>query len=391
MKMVKKITLSYKSDTWEAKDNFDYSVFADYGNDKVTTKGGNDFLYGFDGNDKLYGGAGNDYLHGGLGQDFMDGGLGDDIYVVNEENDGVYEYLASNGIDTVQTTLAKYTLVDIAENLDLLAGGNWGIGNGFANKINGNDDNNKLEGKGGNDTIDGKSGSDTIYGGEGDDNLNGGAGTDYLYGDAGKDELYGGFGDDTLHGGKGGDKLYGSVGTDTASYTGSAAGVQVFLNTGGTSGGDAIGDKLFAIENLTGSDHNDWLTGDGKANVLRGGDGNDHLMGMEGNDAVVGGAGADKLEGNAGDDHLNGGAGADEYWGSVGKDTFIFTGKHGLDTIFDFEDGLDKIEVSAADFAGMKFVDSNNDTIIMQDGLDSIIWVKNIDAAQLTQADFLLV
>ena len=83
-----------------------------------------------------------------------------------------------------------------------------------------------------------------------------------LYGDDGNDTLEGGEGDDTLNGGAGADILRGNAGRDTASYAGSSAAVTVSLAAGATNtGGDAEGDTLQQISNLTGSDHDDSLTG----------------------------------------------------------------------------------------------------------------------------------
>ena len=84
---------------------------------------------------------------------------------------------------------------------------------------------------------------------------------------------------DTLRGGSGADTLNGVLGagidSDTADYTGSSAGVGISLNTGTTNGGDAEGDELIGIENLTGSASSDTLTGWGGADLLEGGNGDD--------------------------------------------------------------------------------------------------------------------
>ena len=143
-------------------------------------------------------------------------------------------------------------------------------------------------------------------------------------------------------------------------------------NTGIT-GGDADGDTLTDIENLTGSTSDDTLTGDTGDNVLTGNAGDDLLIGGAGADDLVGGgdtdtadysgsvsgvlvdltlgtgAGGDAagdtlatienllgsasgdtltgdtasnvLTGNAGDDILSGGAGLDTLLGGAGDDT----------------------------------------------------------------------
>ncbi|MGR9372465.1 choice-of-anchor Q domain-containing protein [Rhizobium leguminosarum] len=147
-------------------------------------------------------------------------------------------------------------------------------------------------------------------------------------------------GSDVLKGGAGADVLDGGTGNDTASYAGSDA-VNVDLATKAASGGQATGDKIAGIENLTGSSYND---------VLIGGNG--------GGNVLTGGAGADKLDGGAGNDVLIGGAGKDIMTGGIGEDTFILkapteTGS-GLnrDGITDFQHGVDKIDISAIDANG---------------------------------------
>ena len=58
---------------------------------------------------------------------------------------------------------------------------------------------------------------------------------------------------------------------DTASYAASTSGVTVSLMTGTGSGGDAQGDTLTNIENLTGSNFDDTLEGNAGNNKLVGG------------------------------------------------------------------------------------------------------------------------
>ena len=53
--------------------------------------------------------------------------------------------------------------------------------------------------------------------------------------------------------------------------------LQVTAGDAATNG--AFGDRLGGIQNLTGSNHKDTLTGDGNPNVLKGGGGNDTLAG----------------------------------------------------------------------------------------------------------------
>ena len=143
----------------------------------------------------------------------------------------------------------------------------------------------------------------TLTGDEGFTNIviAAGAGDDSVTVDGAYDNavLNGGAGNDTLASGTGTDTLIGGEGVDTAGYGTSGAGVSVNLASGTGIGGDAEGDTLSGIENLTGSAYADTLTGDGGANALDGGAGNDVLTGGAGNDTLHGGTGSDILDGGA--------------------------------------------------------------------------------------------
>ncbi|MCH9808382.1 MAG: hypothetical protein K0U74_11670 [Alphaproteobacteria bacterium] len=146
----------------------------------------------------------------------------------------------------------------------------------------------------------------TVFGLEGDDTIKTGAGDDSLFGGEGKDALISGDGDDLLEGGEGADKLVGGDGNDTATYATSRAGVFVDLGAspgmGTGKGGDADGDTLQEIENLTGSQYKDYLWGDRNDNVLSGLGGNDYLRGEGGDDTLIGGEGGDWMVGGSGTD-----------------------------------------------------------------------------------------
>ena len=137
------------------------------------------------------------------------------------------------------------------------------------------------------------------------------------------DELTGNGNDNTLRGGLGADTLEGGDGADEASYSNSANGVRVSLvATGGlqvdfdgaaANQNEAVGDILTNIDNIVGSDHNDWLKGDSSSNILEGGTGNDRLEGGADADTLYGGTGNDTLEGGEGEDTLDGGGGTDDW------------------------------------------------------------------------------
>ncbi len=159
------------------------------GDDTLSGEGGNDALRGYAGADTLIGGTGNDYLDGGIGADSLVGGMGNDRYIVDNIGDAVTE-LAGEGTDTVNTTLASFTLGPNVENLMFTGVGNFaGTGNGLANSINGGTGNDTLSGADGNDALRGNAGADTLLGGAGNDYLDGGAGADILDGGLGADRF----------------------------------------------------------------------------------------------------------------------------------------------------------------------------------------------------------
>ena len=234
-----------------------------------------------------------------------------------------------------------------------------------------------------------------------------GDGNDILVGNASANELMGMRGNDTLEGRGGADILNGGQGTDTATYVSSTLGVDVDLKRATQIGGDAQGDVLISIENLTGSALNDVLRGDDGVNVIMGGKGDDVIEGRGGADILDGGEGIDTLDylgsgmgvqidlalrtarggdaegdvffnfenvrgsnfndtlrgdagnnvlrgeggndtlfGGDGDDILVGGAGNDALYGGNGKDVFLYEksgGAYGTDCIADFQQGQDKI------------------------------------------------
>ena len=183
----------------------------------------------------------------------------------------------------------------------------------------------------------GTDGYDLLVGGSGMDRMYGGGTGDILDAGAGNDELHGGEGQDLLLGGAGDDKLFGDEGNDT----------------------------------------------------LDGGTGRDELHGGAGNDTLDGAAGVDTLVGGLGDDTLWGDRCAVE----KSTDTFVFGVNHGADTIKDFADGQDRIDLSA-----FQDIDAFSDLSATQDGDDVVIdltgrnggtiTLENVDLADLDDGDF---
>ena len=96
---------------------------------------------------------------------------------------------------------------------------------------------------------------------------------------------------------------------------------------------------------------------DGASDVtLIGTSGQDTLRGGAGDDTLNGEGGDDWLYGNDGDDTLIGGSANDQLFGGAGADVFVFTaasdsppGYGQRDLIWDFQAGIDKIDLSAID------------------------------------------
>jgi Ca2+-binding RTX toxin-like protein len=182
--------------------------------------------------------------------------------------------------------------------------------------------------------------SEELFGTNQGDVIWGKDGWDVLFGFGGADLLVGGEGYDTLEGGAGADWLVGNDGVDTASYESSPSGVNVSLLLDTAAGGDAQGDTLDGIENLTGSEFGDYLAGDhadndlkglGGEDMLLGFDGSDRLKGGGGSDTLIGGKGHDELSGDEGNDILSGGEGNDKLAGGAGADQL--TGGSGSDWV----------------------------------------------------------
>ncbi|SDB55989.1 calcium-binding protein [Bauldia litoralis] len=246
--------------------------------------------------------------------------------------------------------------------------------------------------------LQGDSGSDYLFGTNYDDviagyNLDGGSGTYVAPENAGNDELRGFGGDDVFLGGQGNDYIDGGDGSDTSSYVHSIAGITVDLSATVTDANgtyaqaqDGFGttDKLFSIENITGSDYDDVITGDTGANTLAGGAGDDTIDGGAGDDTIYGGAGHDSLDGGEGFDTLSfadaeAGVTVDLSANQVAEDGFGFS-----DDVFNFEaltgsafdDGLtgDAQDNAIYGGAGNDIIDAvgGNNTVDGGDGNDRI-------------------
>ncbi len=250
-------------------------------------------------------------------------------------------------------------------------------------------------GTGGNDVITTRTTASLVFAGEGSDTVLGQRGNDAIYGEGGSDVIQGGGGVDTIDAGAGNDivvlrenhasdNIDGGDGRDMldlhlvenrAAVVDLAAeswlmtpgfiedAVIVTVPVGPPVKGvpnettslftPVVQRALVSVENvsgtqmgdrMTGSTGNDTLTGNGGSDILsggtgldvlnggdgddtvEGGNGGDRLLGLDGTDILNGGFGADTLSGGEGHDKLNGGRGGDTLSGGGGDDQFIYKG-----------------------------------------------------------------
>ena len=231
----------------------------------------------------------------------------------------------------------------------------------------GGDEDDVMDGGPGNDDMRGREGNDTLRGRAGDDNLRGGAGDDNLHGGAGDDRLDGGSGNDLLRGNAGADTLWGRGGEDTLQ------------------GGDGA-------DTLYGGAGTDTLDGGGGDDAMHGDEGADVLRGRTGDDELDGGRGADRLIGGAGNDTLDGGQGNDSLLGGAGSDKFVFAGAFGTDTIRDFSDGEDLIDLSALSMTfedAMSGASQNGNNARIELAGSGTIVLEGVQLSELDASDFL--
>ncbi|MEO0792741.1 MAG: calcium-binding protein, partial [Pseudomonadota bacterium] len=96
----------------------------------------------------------------------------------------------------------------------------------------------------------------------------------------------------------------------------------------------------------------DFLDGGEGNDILSGQANNDEILGNNGSDQLNGGGGNDRLFGQAGNDTLVGGLGNDFLVGGGGFDRFIFGRDSGSDTVSDFTNNVDNIDLRDFGFSG---------------------------------------
>lgn len=230
-----------------------------------------DVIVGNERDNKLFGNAGRDTLCGLRGNDTLDGGADTNTVDYSRDaseggNSGILVNMTTKNIGFRGKFISAGTALDGFGSIDTLISIQNIIGTAFADYIVGSDASNVLVGGAGNDSLNGGDGIDTV---------------DYS-----------------------GDRIAGGT-----------APVFVSLLAGTVRDGFGNEDVLVSIENVIGTDVEDFIVGDGGANVLEGR------------------GGADSLNGAGGADIMIGGAGHDSYWVNDVSDQVIESLGNGSDTV----------------------------------------------------------
>ncbi len=148
----------------------------------------------------------------------------------------------------------------------------------------------------------------------------------------------------------------------------------------------------------------DFIDGNGGTDLIRSGAGRDVVLGGASSDVIFGGAGNDSLRGDGGSDvvfggtgadTIQGGAGIDLLRGGLGADVFEFTIAGGHDTIIDFRNGKDRIDLtdqSYKSFAMLKAfadIEQHGTTTTIDFGGGDKIDLLGVTLAQIDASDFI--
>ncbi|MEM7668394.1 MAG: hypothetical protein AAF317_04485 [Pseudomonadota bacterium] len=225
------------------------------------------------------------------------------------------------------------------------------------------------------------------------ENVVGSSGDDLILGNNEFNILDGGAGNDAIHSFGGADIIIGGSGTDTALFT-AGPGIALDLDEDGN-GVAAVNapegatlDQVFGFENINGS--NNANSPNGGSDVLSGNSGVNVLNGQAGDDVLDGEGGDDVLNGGLGNDILIGGEGDDVLTGGAGEDVFAFRDGDGVDTIVDFEAGVDRIQFSdfGPDFDLGRAAEQDGADVVIAFGSDGAARLQNVQLDQLSEDDF---
>jgi Ca2+-binding RTX toxin-like protein len=354
--------------------NFGYSVsslWGSTGDDDFAGGDGNEtFRLERGGNDDVEAGGGNDLLfYGGAldAADENDGGAGTDTIVLQGNYPGLtlgaLGLVGIEGLSLQSGAVTRWGQTGTNSYDYRLTTANGNVAPGQQLRVNGQ----SL--RAGEDlAFDGSAETDggrfLVYGGFGADTLKGGAGNDIFFFEAGR------FGN--------GDRIDGGAGNDAVVISGAASGASTLafeivplaltgiesLSFNGRFASDPASqpsyEVMFAdgniaagatlIVNASSLGAAQSLTFDASAVT----EGRLRMFGGAGDDELIGGADGDTVQAGAGADRITGGGMGDALTGGSGADTFVYRSNadssgDACDLIWDFEIGLDRIDLSEID------------------------------------------
>lgn len=419
----------------------DDTIFGGAGNDGINGDTGNDILNGGIGNDILYGGLGND-----LDRYIFAVGHGKDVVIDIDDRTAKdsLEFLKINSTAAIFNRVGNDLRIwgYGGANDEVWVSQYFDTTVFAANKVFKFSDKTintislTIKGTDANDTLTGSLSAETLYGLDGNDVIRAGGGNDTVWGGNGNDGLNGDAGNDIINGGTGNDVMYGGMGNDVDRYIFSighgrdtvididdttARDSLEFLSINSTAAvfsrlgndlqisgygkaGDAVvvkqyfdtevsnQNKVFKFADktlvnaplsITGSHHNDVISGTTSAELINGLEGNDVIRAGAGDDLVLGGVGNDGLNGEAGNDVLNGSVGNDSLYGGTGDDadTYQFSLGHGNDSVSDWDD---KTMFDCLIFTGAK----SKDVVFSRHGDDLRVFAYGNATDQVTVKRF---
>lgn len=338
---------------------------------RVESGAESDIVVGLSGDDYLFGNDGNDILIGGWGRDRLYGGNGSDTFVLSDDSstDIVYDFNVAEdaiglyGVSLDSVSFRAYGANDldirttngqriVLRNVDLEAADNiqfHTLGTEAANDLNG------------------WSGDDIIFAGGGDDTVSGGAGDDWISLGAGADTVTFGTGFDT--------DIISDFDTtqDTILLVDIwASSLSVSQNTEGdlvlhTSSGDSL-----ILQGVAPSEFDLINFEDSRPEVA----------------FLTGTTGSDTLRGSAANDFINSFGGTDRLYGGGGNDVLVFGAGSGLNVVYDFEIGQDRVFIDAGNFEDLTILAYNTtDAEIRLDTGERLV-LRNIDHNELNPDDF---
>ncbi|NEQ47708.1 MAG: TIGR03118 family protein [Leptolyngbya sp. SIOISBB] len=324
------------------------------------------------------------------GNQIFEGTAEDDLYVVSGYNN---TFLLGEGNNTVTARGLNQTIV-AGDGDDILSIGSGVVDLGEGtNFVAASDGSMVVTAGSGNDTVNLVQGNLIATLGEGDNHVTSGDGDDIIITGSGDDIVYAGGGNNTLVLGEGEN----TVNTIVAQNVLLTSVGQTTVTTG--SGSDTFrlgaGEGVVTITNFDDSDRFELvgfkpdLSGSiGFSDVTIAQDGDDTVISLTGtedvmavlqnvqadmvdgsnfgeNQTLTGTDAADMLVGDDGDNLLDGLLGDDTYTGGAGADQFVFALAQGVDTITDFEVGVDQISLGGLTPEGVQFFELSSDTLVL--------------------------